>query len=243
MKIRAILLLSFLVSAAETRATPPVSAPAPATPAVTLQAITAVGSMIAQSSQLTELNWDDTQIEAFVEGVRAAFHGKPYPMDEAARQASGEMIRQFQEIQKRKSRQMAESFAQPGRMAQYMKDMRKRYSLQISDSGLAYNIQPGRAGVRPRPGDTVVVSCIATAADTTTKLPQLSNDHVRVKMANLLPGFMEGLQMMSVESQAKFILPPELSFGEGEWPEGVDRGTPILFLVTLHEVIGAETAP
>lgn len=243
MKISVILLLSFLVSAAQTGNPPTVSAPVPATPPVPLKAIAAVGSMIAQSSHLTILEWDDAQIEAFVDGVRAAFRGKPYPMDEEARQGSAELIRQFQEIQKRKSRETAESFAQPGRMAQYMKDMRKRYSLQISDSGLAYNIQPGRAGARPRPGDTVVVSCIATAADTITKLPQLSNDHARVKMANLLPGFMEGLQMMSIESQARFILPPELSFGEGEWPEGVDRGTPLLFLVTLHEVIGAETAP
>ena len=244
MKICVILLLSFLTGgAAETGNAPAVGVPTPATPPVPLAAIAAVGSAVAQSSQLTELGWDDAQIQAFVDGVRVAFQGKPYPMDEAARQASGEMTRQLQEIKKRKSRQLADSFTQPGRMAQYMKEMRKRYSMQISDTGLAYNIQAGRAGVRPRPGDTVVVSCIATAADTTTKLPQLSNDHVRVKLSDLLPGFMEGLQMMSVDGQARFILPPELSFGEGQWPEGVDRGTPLLFLVTLHEVIGAEAAP
>jgi FKBP-type peptidyl-prolyl cis-trans isomerase len=54
---------------------------------------------------------------------------------------------------------------------------------------------------------------------------------------------MEGLQMMSVESQARFILPPALSFGTHEWPEGVDQGTPLLFFVTLHEVSGAEASP
>lgn len=244
MKISVILLLSFLVAVANAKDAPAVSTPIPAAlPPVSPAAIAAIGSMFAQSSKLAQLDWDEAQIDAFVDGVRAALHGKPYPMDDAAQAARVEMIRKVQEIQERKNRQFAESFAQPGRLAQYMKEMRKRYALQQSDSGLLYQIEPGRAGVRPRPGDTVVVSCIATAADGTTNLPQLGNDHARVKMEKLMPGFMEGFQMMSVESKARFVLPPELSFGEGEWPEGVDRGTPLLFFVTLHEVIGAETSP
>ena len=217
--------------------TPSVSPPAP------LTAFAAIGSSMAQVSHLPELGWSEEQIAAFVEGVNAVFHGKPYPFDDAARQVSAEMMRKVQELEAHKKQQAVDAFAQPGRLEKYMKEMRKRYGLQQSDTGLAYSVQAGRTGVRPRPGDTIVVSCLATAADGTTKLPQLSSDHMRVKMANLLPGFMEGFQMMSVDSQARFILPPALSFGTGEWPEGVDRGTPLLFFVTLHEVISAETSP
>jgi len=208
-------------------------------------AFAAIGSLFAQSSHLPELGWDETQIAAFLDGVNAALHGRGYAFDDTARAVSAEMGRRVQEIETHKKQLASQAFTQPGRLEQYMKEMRKRYSLQQSESGLAYDIQPGRSGggVRPRPGDTVVVSCVALAADGTTKLPQLSNDHIRVKMAGLLPGFMECLQMMSVDSQARFILPPALSFGENEWPEGVDRGTPLIFFVTLHEVIGAEAAP
>ena len=84
----------------------------------------------------------------------------------------------------------------------------------------------------------MVVSYVAYAADGTTRLPQLSSDHVRVKLAGLLPGFMEGLQMMTVESKAVLVMPPALSFGENEWPRGVDRGLPLIFYITLHEVGG-----
>jgi FKBP-type peptidyl-prolyl cis-trans isomerase len=80
------------------------------------------------------------------------------------------------------------------------------------------------------------------AADGTTKLPQLSFARAQLKMTDLLPGFMEGLQMMTVDSTAIFVLPPSLSFGEGEWPAGVERGAPLIFQVTLHEIISGEPA-
>jgi FKBP-type peptidyl-prolyl cis-trans isomerase len=224
----------------------PLGSPAPASGTLPTTAFAAIGSSFAQSSHLPELGWDETQIAAFIDGVNAALHGKSYAFDDTARAVSAEMGRRLHELEMRKKQLAVEAFAQPGRLEQYMKEMRKRHSMQQSDSGLLYSILPGPSGgggVRPRPGDTVVVSCVATAADGTTKLPQLSSDHVRVKMTDLLPGFMEGLQMMSVESQARFILPPALSFGTHEWPEGVDQGTPLLFSVTLHEVSSAEASP
>jgi len=218
------------------------AAPAGATP-LPLPAFAALGSSFAQTNKLGELGWSEDQIMAFMEGVKAALHGKAYPMDDSARQVSAEMARRLQQAGERRQQLAVEDFARPGRLAKYMKEMRKRYAMEMSDSGLVYFIQPGQAGVRPRPGDTVVVSYVATASDGKTKLPQLSHDHARVKLENLLPGFMEGFQMMTVDSQARFILPPALSFGAGEWPQGVDRGTPLLFMVTLHEVISAENGP
>ena len=244
------LLLSLIVSVAaqtavvtdqggKSAANPPASAPRSFPPA----AYAALGSSFVLAGSLTDLGWNEDEIAAFVDGVRIAFQGKRYVFDETARQLSVEMGRRVHEIETRRQQQAVGTSARPEQFAQYIKEMRKRFPLQLSDSGLAYYIQPGQAGARPRPGDTVVVSCVAMAADATTKLPQLSNDRVRLKLAGLLPGFIEGLQMMTVDGQAMFIFPPELSFGESEWPEGVDRGSPLVFQVTLHEVIGAGPAP
>src|SRR4051812_10348243 len=58
-----------------------------------LSGFAAIGSSFAQSSRLNELGWTEEQITAFVEGVRAALHGKAYAFDQAARQVSGEMGR------------------------------------------------------------------------------------------------------------------------------------------------------
>jgi len=207
------------------------------------RAFAAIGTSFAQSSRLPELGWTEAQIEAFIDGVRGALHGKPYPFDEAARQVSAEMGRRVQEIEKQKKQTATAVLAQPGALEQFLKEARKRFSLQKADSGLYYRVDPSRGGSRPRPGDTVVLSCITTSVDGTTPIPQLTSERATMKMTELIPGFMEGLQMMTVESKAVFIIPPALSFGEGEWPPGVDRGIPLILQVALHEVIGAETTP
>lgn len=221
---------------------PPPSAPAPAPdgPAKTaapLEAYAAVGSSIAEDIHLGDLGWSDAQIAAFLDGVRAAAHGKGYSADDSARQLFEEIRRQVKEIEARENAYSAEAFARPGRLAQYLKEVRKRYGLQFTDSGLGYAVRPGQGGPRPRPGDTVVVTCSATLADGTTSVPQLAANHVRARMANLLPGFIEGLQMMTTDSEAVFVLPPALSFGAGRWPEGTEPGTPLIFRITLHEVV------
>jgi FKBP-type peptidyl-prolyl cis-trans isomerase len=231
--------------AAEPATVAPAQPPATA-PAIPLTAFAALGSEFAQSNHLVELGWDDAQISAFVDGIRAAFQGKGYPFDEAAQRAAAEMARRMQEVIAREQQQQQQgstAYAQPGRLEQYMKEMRKRLGLQQADSGLAYRVEVGRGGPRPRPGDTVVFTCVATAADGTTKLPQLTAERVRIKMSELMPGFGEVLQMMTVDSTAVFVLPPALSFGQGRWPEGVERGTPLVFTVVLHEVISPDAPP
>jgi FKBP-type peptidyl-prolyl cis-trans isomerase FkpA len=207
------------------------SAPSPG--AITLPALSAIGSSVAVSNHLDQLGWSEAQIDAFVEGIRAALHGKPYPFNAAAQEASNAIGRQVEQVE---ARDQSQEFAKPGALERYLKDICKQMGLQQSDSGLCYGIKYGVKGIRPGPEDTVVVSCSATAADGKTQLPQLSNPNARGKVSTMLPGFMEGLQMMTVGSEAIFVLPPALSFGEGAWPQGVQRGSPLIFRIGLKEV-------
>ena len=209
--------------------------PAPTFP---LSAYSAIGSAFAEGNHLTELGWTDQQVAAFVDGIRAAFQGKSYPFDEVAGQASAEMGRRIQAVLARAQQPAAAATAvAPANLEEYMKAQRDRLGLQQADSGLAYRVELGRGGPRPRVSDTVVFSCVAMAADGRTKLPQLTVQHARAKMTDLFPGFIEGFQMMTVESTAVFVLPPSLSFGSSEWPQGIQPGSPILFEITLHEII------
>jgi FKBP-type peptidyl-prolyl cis-trans isomerase FkpA len=199
-----------------------------------LEAFSAVGSDMALANHLGEMGWSEAQVSAFIDGIRAAFQGKPYPPSEAARQISDRIRQQIEEIE---SRKREEEFAKPGRLEGYLKEVCKRLKLTQSDSGLCYAIQPGSTGSRPGPDDTVVVSCAAYAADFATPLPQLSSQNARTRVSDMLPGFVEGIQMMAVGGKAIFVLPPELSFGSSKWPQGVDRGTPLIFRIALTDVI------
>lgn len=204
---------------------------------IPLNAYAEIGSMFAQSSRIGELGWSEEQFAAFLSGVRASFKHQPYPLSDYARRAYQEMTKRVSELE---SQDLQKRFSQPAELKKYLREMCKRFDLQQSDSGLAFGVKTAGSELRPGPQDTVVVSLVAASSDTQTDLPKLKADHLRTKVSDLLPGLAEGVQMMTLDSKAMFILPPDLSFGSGNWPEGVLRGTPICFLVTLHEVINAD---
>lgn len=203
---------------------------------VPLSAFAAVGSSIVQENRLAELGWSEAQIAAFLEGAQATFRGEPRPMDEAATRLAVEINRRLFEL---KEREVREAFARPAYLAQYLREMRKRFGLQESDSGLCFGLRSADGGMRPSPEDAVVLSIAASAFDATTKLDQLSGERLRFKVTELPPGLAEGVQMMCPGSQAMFVVPPALSFGDGPWPRGVSRGTPLVFMVALHEIVTA----
>jgi FKBP-type peptidyl-prolyl cis-trans isomerase len=225
---------------------PPAAAPAPAAPAASgafpLSAYSAFGSSLAQSGHFSDLGWSEEQFNAFVEGMRATYHGNPLQMDAAA-QLAPQTSQRIVDIAAKARQQPAAAPDEKAELAAYFKEMKKRLALQVSESGLGYNVKPGRNGIRPRPGDTLVFSCAAFAADGKTPLPQLSSEQVRAKVDGMLPGLKEGVQMMTVESQGIFVLPPALSFGQGQWPDGVAPGSPLIFQIALHEVISPAAQP
>jgi FKBP-type peptidyl-prolyl cis-trans isomerase FkpA/FKBP-type peptidyl-prolyl cis-trans isomerase FklB len=212
--------------------TPPAPAAAPGD--FPLTAYAAFGSSLVQSGHLGELGWNEAQVGAFLEGMRAAFAGKPAPADDAARQFAVEMGRRIQAIGSGAPAPAVPAADARARLERYFKEMRRRLALQIAASGLGYNVTTSNSGVRPRPGDTVVLTVQAVAADGATKLPQLSGEHLRARLDGMMPGLKEGLQMMTVGAHAVFVIPPALSFGGGTWPEGVAPGMPLIYYVTLE---------
>jgi FKBP-type peptidyl-prolyl cis-trans isomerase len=213
---------------------PAVATPEPPPP---LEAFSAVGSDLVMANHLDQMGWSEAQISAFIDGIRAAIGGKPFPSTDGARQISERINQRKAEFEARESEQ---EFARPGRLEDYLKDICKRLRLKQTDSGLCYAIQPGETGMRPGPDDTVVVGITAWAFDGKTVLAQLSDPKAQVRVAGIFPGLAEGLQMMNVGAKAIFVLPPALSFGSGKWPPGVVRGTPLIFQITLDNVISGD---
>ncbi len=211
----------------------------PAQPAYPLSVYRAFGSSLGQSAQLSSLGWSEAQFEAFADGMREAFRGHPVQMDEAASRFAAETSQRIAAIGAGAAPAAASAPApapDPAAVERFMHQARQRFGLQVSDSGLCYNVQPGNNGVRPRPGDTVVFSCTVRGA-ANQPVPLLGGEHLRSTFDGLLPGLAAGLQLMTVGGRAFLLLPPALSFGSGDWPDGVPRGTPLLYQITLEQVI------
>jgi FKBP-type peptidyl-prolyl cis-trans isomerase FkpA len=204
-----------------------------------LQGLAAIGSQVATENHLRDMGWTTAEVDAFISGIHAAIQGNPIPFNGAARQVKTAMTKRLAEID---SRERQAAFADPANLKKYLKNICKRYSLEQSDSGLCYKINPGPSGSRPGPDDSVLFSCTAYASDGTTPIISLTNENARDRISNMLPGFAEGIQMMTVGGEGIFVLPPALSFGSGAWPQGVDAGTPLIFVIKLKQIVVAESA-
>ena len=202
------------------------------------------GSLVAQQMHLADLGWSDDQINAFLEGVRAGIKGHGFPPTDATRRLAEDIDRRS--VAPVGGSVPSTAVAAPASapdpvLERFMTSAKAGFSLQQSSSGLLFKIiQPG-SGPRPRPQDTVVITLKATAPDGKTALPQLSGKNVRVKVTDLIPGLLEGVQMLTLGGHIVLVIPPSLSFANGDWPSGVDRNIPLLFEVALDDIIPNES--
>ncbi|HYC70279.1 MAG TPA: FKBP-type peptidyl-prolyl cis-trans isomerase [Opitutaceae bacterium] len=223
-----------LLGAAATAAGQNLPAPAPVAPG-DLAAFEQFGTAVARSAGIADLGWTDAQFEAFVAGLRAAHEKRSLPVGEPGRGLMAEMQRRVADVRAGERAEHADA-----QLAQFLRNAKTGAAMQRADSGLLYRIIYPGAGPRPRPRDEVVAHFNAVMPDGKTPLPALSGQGIRMRVGEMPPGVDEALQMIALGGRGVFVIAPHLSFGEGEWPQGVARGTPILLQVEVLDLIPAK---
>lgn len=207
----------------------PLPTPAPARfakPTGELAPYAALGSFVAENNRIADLKWNEAQFGAFVDGLRASYEGRGYPMDDDTRKLRDDISARVQKML---------AVEQPNPVEDYFKKLRDEEAVQRTASGLHYRFTDEGMGKKPTADSTVVISYSARLPSGES-LPTLSRPRVRTAVSELLPGLREGVQLLRAGGKALVYLPPALSFGEGEWPSDVPRGAPVVFFLELHEV-------
>lgn len=132
----------------------------------------------------------------------------------------------------------------------------------VSPSGLNYVISTQGSGVKPNPGDTVLVNYTGSFLSGKifdTSLPDIAKKagtfnpqrpyeplKMPVGMSNSIPGFEEGLMLLNKGSKATLIMPSNLAYGE-QGNQGIPPFTPLVFEIEMVNIIpakaGAAAAP
>lgn len=213
----------------------------PPRPGGELGAYAGVGSGVARSVGIADLNWTDAQLEAFILGLRAAHAKQPYAFDDSARQLFEDLQQRVAAITQAKpeSTPPPEAPAAPDSLIEQLRPIRERLAMQQSASGLLYRIIKGGSGPRPRPHDTIIAHFSAKTPASQDELPQLSGRNMRLKVDELPRGVVEALQMLALGGTGLFFLAPQLSFGDGPWPDGIAPGTPIMLQIELIDIVPA----
>lgn len=116
--------------------------------------------------------------------------------------------------------------------ADFLAENAKRPEVQQTSSGLQYEIISEGRGDKPVPGNTVKVLYTGTNMNGDVFDSTEGREPAEFPLEGVIPGWTEGLQLMSVGSKFKFYIPSELAYG----PQGIPQAGIGPFEVLTFEV-------
>lgn len=113
----------------------------------------------------------------------------------------------------------------------------EKEGIMTTESGLQYEVITEGEGEKPAETDTVKLDYMLTFLDGTTGDSSYSRgEPSEFAMANLIPGFTEGLTLMPEGSHYRFFVHPDIGYGM-EGTESIPPNTLLIFDVELHEIV------
>jgi FKBP-type peptidyl-prolyl cis-trans isomerase len=116
--------------------------------------------------------------------------------------------------------------------------------MQTTDSGLQYSVITEGTGAKPSATDTVTVNYRGIFPDGTEfDSSYKRNQPVTFAINQVIPGWTEGLQLMSIGSKYIFIIPPELAYAEQGYPPVIPPNATLIFEVEMLAIPSQEVEP
>jgi len=114
----------------------------------------------------------------------------------------------------------------------------KKHGVQVTASGLEYQVLSEGKGAHPGPQDIVLIDYDGKLLDGSTFDSTAQHGQPAVMpVAGSIPGFSEGLRLMTRGARYRFWIPPQLAYGAQGAGDGVIPPNSVLqFDVTLHEI-------
>ena len=126
--------------------------------------------------------------------------------------------------------------------AAFLAENAKAVGVTVTESGLQYSVITKAEGAKPAAEDTVSVHYVGTLVDGTEFDSSVKRGQpAKFPLNRVIPGWTEGVQLMSVGEKYKFVIPAELGYGE-QGAGSIPPGSTLIFEVELLE-IEAKEAP
>lgn len=172
-------------------------------------------------------------VDAFVAGVRDGLTGEAQLSDQEIEEA----VAAFSEVVAESREGAAEDARKAGE--EFLAENRQRPEVQVTDSGLQYEVLEEGDGPRPEAGDTVRVHYRGTTIDGEVFDESYSRGRpATFPLGQVIPGWTEGMQLMQVGAKYKFYVPAELAYGANPPPGApFGPGTTLIFEVELLEIV------
>lgn len=180
---------------------------------------------------------DKISVQDFADGVAAVFYGAQPKM--TYDEAKAEIQKYFTELEQKQqesARVMGEANEKAGR--DFLDENGKREEVKVTPSGLQYEVLKEGDGPQPAATDSVTVHYTGRLIDGTVfDSSEERGEPATFGVTQVIPGWVEALQMMSVGSQWRLFIPSALAYGpNGAGPIGPNQT--LIFDVSLLAIAG-----
>ena len=118
----------------------------------------------------------------------------------------------------------------------FLENNKKNPNVVTTESGLQYEVLQEGNGVKPKATDMVKVHYHGTLIDGTVFDSSVERgEPIELPLNQVIPGWTEGLQLMSVGSKYKFYIPPKLAYAANS-VGSIKPNSILIFEVELLEV-------
>ncbi|HOY23123.1 MAG TPA: FKBP-type peptidyl-prolyl cis-trans isomerase [Cellvibrio sp.] len=177
---------------------------------------------------------------AELEKLRAVV--KPRISEEDQAKVSTEFQAAMQKKQEEKQKKLSETNGAEG--TKFLADNKAKEGVQVTASGLQYKVITAGNGVKPKATDTVKVHYTGKLVNGTVFDTSAGKDPVEFPVNQVIPGWVEAMQLMPQGSKWELYIPSDLAYGPAG-NQGIPPASTLIFEVELLEVKAAavEAAP
>ncbi len=167
-------------------------------------------------------------------GVTDVFNGTPRLSEQEIQAALQQLDQRVAEVAQQKMASEANENLASGQA--YQEQFAQEDGVKKTDSGLLYKETNKVDGPKPKATDTVVVHYSGTLTDGT----KFDSSYDRGQPATfpldaVIPGWTEGVQLMSVGSKYQFVIPAELAYGS-QGNSAIPANSTLVFDVELLDI-------
>ncbi len=188
---------------------------------------------------------DEIDLSTVVRGLRDELNGKAVVNEEQAREIMGGFMERMQ------AKMLAEHMAKARKNAEegqkFLTENARAEGVKTTASGLQYKVLQEAEGAKPGESDVVRVHYTGKLLDGTTfDSSKDRGEPAEFPLAGVIPGWSEGLRLMSKGSKYQFWIPAALAYGEQPPPGApIPPNATLVFEVELLDInkAGAPSAP
>jgi FKBP-type peptidyl-prolyl cis-trans isomerase FklB len=199
---------------------------------VETQASYGIGFQMGQ--QLQSNPFEGLAIDAVVAGLKDAFAGSASQVDnDTLRDAFGEIHNRMQAEKEEASKAVIEE----GKV--FLEDNAKRDEVNVTESGLQYEVLAEGDGDTPVPASTVRVHYHGTLINGTTFDSSYERGQpAEFPVGGVIKGWTEALQLMKVGGKLRIYVPHDLAYGEQGAGAAIAPYSTLIFDVELLDILG-----